>query len=83
MKLHKIYKLKFGTFDEVLRICILMLSLIVYFVYLTTLITCTCHTFDAEDDILFLFVFRVHRQIVTVFGSGIEDMSEQKCCFRK
>ncbi|CAH3180695.1 unnamed protein product [Porites lobata] len=26
---------------------------------------------------------RVHRQIVTVFGSGIEDMSEQKCCFRK
>ena len=41
------------------------------------------HTIDAEDDILFSFVFRVHRQIVTVFGSGIEDMSEQKCCFRK
>ena len=51
------------------------------FVCLTALIT--CHTFDAEDDILFSFVFRVHRQIVTVFGSGIEDMSEQKCCFRK
>ena len=51
------------------------------FVYLMTSIT--CHTFDAEDDILFSFVFRVHRQIVTVFGSGIEDMSEQKCCFRK
>lgn len=51
------------------------------FVYLTTLIT--CHIFDAEDDISFSFVFRVHRQIVTVFGSGIEDMSEQKCCFRK
>lgn len=26
---------------------------------------------------------RVHRQIVTIFGSGIEDISQQKCCFLK
>ncbi|XP_020611928.1 ceramide kinase-like [Orbicella faveolata] len=26
---------------------------------------------------------RVHRQIVTLFGSGIEDVTRQKCCFLK
>lgn len=31
----------------------------------------------------FSLVSRVHRQIVTIFGSGIEDVSQQKCRFLK
>ncbi|XP_067023571.1 ceramide kinase-like isoform X2 [Acropora muricata] len=42
-------------------------------------------TWNVDGEILrqHSLSLRVHRQLVTVFGSGIEDVSEQKCCLRK
>lgn len=42
-------------------------------------------TWNVDGEILrqHSLSLKVHRQLVTVFGSGIEDVSDQKCCLRK